>query len=1242
MYLKQVTLYGFKSFADRTVFDMSKGITAVLGPNGCGKSNVIDAIKWVLGESSAKNLRGTQMQDVIFAGSAGRKPLGMAEVSLVFNNEDGSLPVEYNEVCITRRLYRSGESEYEINKQPCRKRDIRDLLLDTGIGMSAYSFIEQGRVEALLQAKPAERRLVIEEAAGISKFKVRRKESLARLDRTNQSLLRVNDIVEEIEKNVARVSRQAKNAKRHIQLNNDLRACKTLHYTRQSADFIRSLDELGKQKAEIQELYSGASARAAELTNLLTQLTEEEMELSAKVEEGEREYREIQEQLKNIQIDLAANSERREALAGEKNSSEQRAAALQEKLDALAADTAAARAELATAEAEFEKYQNELNGQDGIRGELQRELSACEDRMAELTQLTLDITNRQNEIRTAEAQAETVVSELKKRLDEHNASEMPLKEKEAQLAAEREELQKRYDEAKANFDALNAKANNARENEKRMRQEAEREKDGLAAKRERIAQLDSRRSALQDLEDAHDGAFGGVKAALTAKDKGDTRCADIVGMVADLLTIPQQYAVAIETVLGGAAQNIVTRTARGASDCINYLKSNRAGRATFLPLDRITPRQPVREELLHLRGVVGEAYDLVDFQDENAKAVEYLLNGILVVENLDVARELNGGAARGVRLVTLDGEDISPHGAMTGGQGGQQRGGIIARKAEKDALTQQISELQKGLEQSQNRSRELLEQAAAAERERMDAETRLAQEIQNSAAIERDLSVKESEYQRALTDRTDFDTVKNRLLAELTAANDTGVNYEIEKEELAAKDLAAADEKVAVQTRLKAARAKLDEIGNTQADVREARGKAQGKVTEFTNRLQKNAEQEAEQGAELQTCREAAARAAADHAEVQAKLDELHTREAELLEKREHTQTGDIGDKEKLKGLREQLEEYRNEEKSVNNKMKDATEGLNAIELKNTDIKVRMESVAEKALAELEIADIAEKAREYLDSLDRPVSAATGEEIPDENAEKVLVDDVEIATLDGAALGELIGAIEDKIARLGPVNMCAIDELAELEAREEFLKVEQEDIQQACDHLTQMIDKLNNECDRKFEETFNAVRANFQDMFTYLFGGGQAELVLAEPEPGEDQLDRGIEIIARPPGKSPKSISLLSGGEKALCAVALLFAIFRSKPSPFCILDEVDGPLDESNIDRFMEAVGNFTTETQFIIISHSKRTMSMVDTIYGVTQEQPGVSTRYSLKLTNDYEGKAGLKPEDTAEAPAEEQRLA
>ena len=709
MYLSRVELAGFKSFADKTVFDLDQGITAILGPNGCGKSNVVDAIKWVLGESSAKNLRGSQMQDVIFAGSEGRKPLGLAEVTLFFNNDDGALPIDYNEVSVTRKLFRSGESEYQINKQQCRKRDIRDLFLDTGVGMSAYSFIEQGRVEALLQAKPAERRLVIEEAAGISKYKLRRKESLARLDRTNQYLFRVNDIVEEIEKNVRKVSRQAASARRWQKLTNDLQDVKKLYYTRAFKEELDKLSELNSQKGEIEELYARETAREAETTQAITKFTEEEFTLNKKVEESEKDFRAVQEELAGIQVELAKSTQRKESLVNESTGAQDRVVHLEGILESTVNDKSEMESELESVRARLEEFNNTFNNQDESKVQLQRRFDELEDLIASLRKDILSLTDRKNNIRSQEVRAQSRAEGLRERLQS-------LIEKQGKSSGERESMEENVSRLRNELDNLGEKSagltSSIEEKKSEERelankvQSSEREISTLTAE---LSAKESRRNTLQDLENEFDGAFGGVRAVLKAQQEGRGECSEVEGMIADLITVAPEYATAIETILGGQAQDIVVRSARGAQDCIEYLKRNRAGRATFLPLDRIKARSPLKEILLRERGVVGEAFDLVDFKDMYQPAMEYLLNGVLIAENLDYARELSRGSARGVRIVTLAGEVINPHGAMTGGDGKQKRGGLIARKAEKDALVIEIEEIREkitGLNQnSQARSR---------------------------------------------------------------------------------------------------------------------------------------------------------------------------------------------------------------------------------------------------------------------------------------------------------------------------------------------------------------------------------------------------------------------------------------------------------------------------------------------------------------------------------------------------------
>ncbi len=1246
MYLSRVELAGFKSFADKTVFDLDQGITAILGPNGCGKSNVVDAIKWVLGESSAKNLRGSQMQDVIFAGSEGRKPLGLAEVTLYFNNDDGVLPIDYNEVSVTRKLFRSGESEYQINKQQCRKRDIRDLFLDTGVGMSAYSFIEQGKVEALLQAKPAERRLVIEEAAGISKYKLRRKESLARLDRTNQYLFRVNDIVEEIEKNVRRVSRQAASARRWQKLTGELQEVKGLYYTRSYKEELDKQEKLGAQKTEIEELFTRETALEAQTTQEIARLSTAEFELSKQVEASEQEYRQIQEELAAIQVELATNTQKRESLAVEVESAAARAQHLEGILQSADTDRAARENELSEAKVHLEEHHSTFRNQDENKIALQQRFEELDNTIGELRQSLLQVTQKRNELRSDEVRAQSKAEGLRERLSslqEKQGSSSGVKE---ELEAELTSLRGELEEIALKSGELNAAVAAKKEVERELVaavQNSEREVSRLTAA---LSAKESRKNTLQDLENEFDGAYGGVRAVLKAAQQGVSECAEIEGMIADLITVAPEYATAIETILGGQAQDIVVRTARGAQTCIEYLKRSRAGRATFLPLDRIRARKPLSADLLQAPGVVGEAFDLVDFADRHQPALEYLLNGVLIAENLDYARELARGSARGVRIVTLDGEVISPHGAMTGGDGKQKRGGLIARKAEKDALAVEIEQVREEIIGLNRRSQEAAGRVAGIREEYARLEAELGQLLGSGRELEKTVSVKESEFRRLESDFASFQEDKDGIERELTLIAGR-------LEELKILELALQEEEAGYTERLsltleeqQQTRREMDSAGESLAQVREERALLQSKVDELSRMLATAAEQRLEREQELERCREIVGNAQRNQEELKERVAGLRVDEEKLLYRRDNSKRSDVADRDRLTEIRLEMENLRGVERASQKRIAETQQALNEFKIRENELALRMENIAEKARRELQIEDLAAAVIRFVEATTPTLSVVTGEEIVDAESEQQQLctsDGTPFALLTNLQLSDYIDNLASSIEKIGPVNMCAIEELAELEARAEFLKSEQGDIQEAADNLKDTIERLNNECYKRFEDTFQAVRTNFQEMFQYLFGGGQADLILEEAAEGEDKLDAGIDIIARPPGKEPKSISLLSGGEKALCAVGLLFAIFRSKPSPFCILDEVDGPLDESNIDRFMNAVRKFTAETQFILISHSKRTMSKTDTIYGVTQQQPGVSTKYSLRFRDASQRVLGLEGADNSEEFApEEMQLA
>lgn len=1219
MRLLRVELLGFKSFADKTVFDFSDGITAILGPNGCGKSNVVDAVKWVLGEQSARNLRGAEMADVIFSGSEQRKPLGLAEVSLVFDNSDGLLPSEYNEVCVTRRLYRSGESEYLLNGLRCRLRDIRDLFMDTGIGTSAYSFIEQGKVEALLSAKPQERRLVFEEAAGISKYKARRKEAQARLERTQQYLLRVNDIVEEVEKRIRSVTRQAQSARRYQRLTGELQHAKGRLYHARWLGAQETAAEVRAQMGELAELQTQEQARSSQIAGALAGLQKQELAGEGEIEAARAQLQTLQEEVGRIEAERLRLSERVLGLKREVGQAqdqagilhERRASMLREKeelqgqREALAEKTAAGADEIAAADAaraELEALIGRLeDALQGARSELQavaseRQALAAERGRCESEQSTLS--ERRGELRRRAA-----VLELRRG---------PLAEGVAALDVEVERQAETVGGIRRQILA-------DREGLSHTRRQAQDQADTLADLEQRRSGAAARRQTLQELEDSMAGVYRGVKAVVEGARAGERGCADVVGMVAELLSVPTEWALAIETALGSAQQHIVVRTAEGAREAIDFLKRERAGRATFLPLDRIQGRTRLGRDLRAGAGAVGEAIDLVSYDASLAPAMEHLLAGTLVVESLDDALALREGVARGVRMVTREGDLISPSGAMTGGHDNHQKGGLVTRRSAMEELDGQLCQLGEGVEGARRERDRLLSSIAALDARLQDSETRLEQLEGKLRSQQDERSELRAELQAVEEETKNVVEEIGRLADRLTELDAAGAAAAegfaaLETRARALEERVAGDEQ-----RLLTERGRLREQGEMLTRLRVGHTEATERLSAIVSRLAiieaDTAEQEAQAAVAAQRAQEARAEAAAIEDKVQAAEAQL----AEGLAAREAAENALSKQRQAFNELRGELEARREEERSVTKRLRDVADSINALRLREQEAGLHMASLAEKVREELGCDNLAE--------LEARLAAGPGED--DEAADPEFIDEEaeeEETGLEEALscteLESLVQDIQGRLNRIGAVNHQAIQELAELKARRDFLTSQQEDLDAARGDVDELLERLNRECRRRFDETFERVRENFQLLFRQLFGGGKADLVLSEDE---DPLNAGIEIIARPPGKEPTSISLLSGGEKALCAVALLFGIFRSKPSPFCILDEVDGPLDESNIDRYMRTLREFSEQSQFIIITHSKRTMSMVDRIYGVTQSEPGVSRHYSLRFSASGELEEG-----------------
>ncbi|MDR3212049.1 MAG: chromosome segregation protein SMC [Planctomycetota bacterium] len=1223
MRLKSIELFGFKSFPDRTVIDFGDAneITALLGPNGCGKSNIVDAIRWVLGERSAKSLRGDDMQDVIFSGCNSRHASGLAEVKLVFDNQDGRLEIPAgavvvapSEVSVARRLHRSGESEYLINHNPCRLKDIRDLFLDTGVSGSAYSVIEQGRVEFLLNAKPADRRQVFEEAAGIAGFKQQRKEILSRLERTDQVLIRVNDRVEERERQIRRVGGQASNARRYRRLASQLTTLKTFLFRRQYITLAADQERIGHERQELEAELAREDASLAQAIASLARVGAEEQDLLARREVVAGEVSNLQSELARLNLEQSQALNQSDRLREELERSGERQRGLGERRDRLQANLEAIQRDLAGAEAGLAELDGVIAVRENERNALAAASAATEARVGELRNRSLDLYQERQNLLSRANRLEISGQSLCERLNglsersERSSVEAAAVEQELavldgefrQTAERAAGIQDRLEVARQRLDTLTRGEDDLR-SEERARESA-------------LSGLSARQTTLQEQESSLAGAFEGVRNVMTASREGHLSCQGVVGLVSDILEVPRELALAVETLLGNASQDIVIASARDAEAAIGYLKSGRLGRATFLPLDRIKPRQRLDPSLGNLPGVVGEASQLVGSAPEHRGIVEHLLAGVLVVENLGRARELSGGAARGVKIVTPEGDVISPGGAMTGGQGRQQRYGLVQQKAELRAVGEAVQEAKKHLAELGEKHLALTEELSQCRQSIHAHEVELAETGWAEAGLKQNLAVGWNRLERA---RAEGEAVAQERQGLEDGAGDWQGELALIQGEISGLDqtLATLNAELAdASNQQRVGRDTLDQLSGELSARQAERAGDYARVEDLRRRL-------GETEGELGACATELA-AGFDpqplEQEISHRAEEIarcQLQEEAFLRQREQQQSvlTELG--EFLAARRGEMESQRSLERGSQLQITRLRDGLRELDRRLAQCEAGLDSLQGKAREELGLENLA------------PPPALPASE-PEEEGEGEVDGNEEVASLPpppaeenpwenltDSELQSEVTQLARKISNIGPVNFDAIDELAELEASAEFLQAQKEDLEAAVADMRQTIDTVNQKSSDRFQETFVKVRENFQELFTSLFGGGSADLVLEElPEGAGDPLDAGVDIVARPPGKAPKSISLLSGGEKALCAVALLLALFRSKPSPFCILDEVDGPLDEANIDRFMEQTRIFSQLTQFIIITHSQRTMSLTDKAWGVSQREKGVSSIFSI----------------------------
>lgn len=1179
MYLKSIEVYGFKSFANKILFKFENGITGIVGPNGSGKSNVADAVRWVLGEQSAKQLRGAKMEDVIFAGTELRKPHGSAYVAITLDNSDHVLPIDYEEVTVARRVYRSGESEYLINGTPCRLKDINNMFFDTGIGKEGYSIIGQGQVEKILSGKPEERRELFDEAAGIVKYKKNKAATEKALESERQNLYRVNDILSELEKQVGPLEKQSETAKKYLLFKEEMKKLDVNVFLLDS-DRIRTEQTETQKKLEIvtgrtAELNEKYEAIKTEYERLETELEicnrkidtdkGQETELKLAVERAEGEVRVLNQKIDSVRLSDEHVSEqiRRVQDALLKQTEEQRAyqakkAVLDEKLDT--ADDV-----VEEAKAHSQEIQDEITRLEGC----------IEKNKADI----IDLMNENSSMKGKVARYDTLLenisyrkTQINQRFVQFKSDEMTDREQYEQLQTKLKELDEQINTRQQALEVCDKGLDENTEATRKNREE-------LAKLRNDYSAAKAKAESLRNITERYDGYGNSIRRVM--EQKSHTR--GIVGVVADILSVQQKYEIAVETALGGSIQNIVTEDEGTAKRFIQYLKQNKYGRATFLPLTSIGNSTPFnKQEALREPGAIGLASTLVQIQPEYQAVAEHLLGRILVVDHIDHALAIAKKYRYSIRIVTLEGELLTPGGAMTGGAY-KNSSNLLGRKRELDELNEQVEAYSRRIYEAEKLEQELRGRRDNLKEEKETLSTKL-QEL----------------YLDKNTNHMSLEQVNARLSEHATIF-------------------------ASLQNESKELDAQIEEINQNKNQLFEGNKFQEQAKQECESRIAKYEEDIAEQKKLLETAN--------------AKVSEL------LLEFNTIKQQDDFYvenihrirvENDKLKA---ELEEYNRRTHGAADEIMEINEQINEIQKEMNQRKAQIQTIEEQLqtatahkdemmASHKEFFGQRESLREELAGLDKEgyrLNAQVEKINEQEDAlNNYMWEEYELTYnralelrneefTDLPVLRKELSAVKAKIKSLGDVNVNAIEDYKNVSERYEFLKTQHDDIVKAEENLKQIIAELDTAMREQFSAKFAEIQAMFDKVFKELFGGGKANLVLVEDE---DILEAGIKIIAQPPGKKLQNMMQLSGGEKSLTAIALLFAIQNLKPSPFCLLDEIEAALDDSNVNRFAKYLHKLTKDTQFIVITHRKGTMEAADVLYGITMQEKGVSTLVSVNL--------------------------
>ena len=1185
MFLKCIEMQGFKSFADKIILHFDKGITSVVGPNGSGKSNISDAVRWVLGEQSAKSLRGSKMEDVIFAGTQHRKPVGFAYVSLTLDNSDKTLPLDYSEVTISRRVYRSGESEYFINKTTCRMKDVHELFMNTGIGKEGYSIIGQGRIDEILSTRSEDRRAIFEEAAGIMKYKVRKKEALRKLENTKQNLLRVDDIIIELESQLEPLKDQAEKARKYLELSGELKELEVSLY----------IDSIEKNQARINEM-----------ENLFSKIRQDIQNENDRIENKKKDNREKTERLEKLKNDLEVIRNELFDIDRETGRFENRIQIDEEKIKNLESGNISADQDIEGTKIRIESIDKDIEKRNKRLENLQREhenfsmlLTQAEQKLNEII-ARLDKKEREIELMKQEVMDKLDdLSESRTKLNSLKNERKALKERQQKVNAEIRKIMLERDQETLRLEEAVNDLRKAKESLSKQKENLGEKEDCYQQGKKEIEQLreeqnkvmqdlqstKSRLRVLTDMENSLEGYQHSVRAILKACHENGDFGGGVYGALAQLINVRERYETAIEVSLGAALQNIVVRDELTAKASIEFLKANNIGRATFLPVSSVKPRvldHNTVNQLKHEKGFLGLASDVVQCQKTYRDIILNLLGRTVVVNDMDEAITISRKYGYSFRIVTLDGEILNPGGSITGGSRPSKTSSLLSR-------SRLIRELEKRAETLRKRSEQLEDECvekASGLRQMEENINQLRKDYQDQELI----VLKQEQFVSSVKENIGNMTAKQDMLQVEYNELEQGIKALREDTEEEQKRLSSIEESIELlrktieenQLKNKEEQASRDAI---HMDINDYKVSVNS-IIESINQTKETIERMTEEKSIL-------AESIQKRLEVQVKNNErieaLKSEIAGIKQKIQGYKEIKTGKNLKFEALQDEVAVLEEDVSQMVDALSSHNETIRALqeeygklEVRQAKLQTELEAIQNRLWDEYELTyQTAEEYKKEIQGIKKTQ--------------------------------ERINELKTAIRELGPVNVSAIEDYSKTMERFRFLTTQKEDLVKSEEKLNRVIREMTSIMRKQFIEEFHKINYNFNVVFRELFEGGRAEVVLVNPE---DVLESEIEIIAQPPGKKLQNMLLLSGGERALTAIALLFAILKMRPVPFCILDEIEAALDDSNVYKFAEYIRRFTDTTQFIVITHRKGTMEYSDALYGVTMQEYGISSVVSLKL--------------------------